>query len=118
MAYKGKPTRGRNYDHDRAAKKTYGLYGTAGHDYAAGSTAWTLDENECEATLLLPTNANGSANAILQSVKPGKMYVLYNGSGQAITLKVSGQTGIAVANTKMAILVCNATDIVRVTADT
>ena len=48
----------------------------------------------------------------------GKVFVVNNTSGQALTVKVAGQTGIAVASTKVATLSFNATDVIRVTADT
>ena len=46
-----------------------------------------------------------------------KLYVLINGTAQTLTLKTSAGTGIAVATTKAAILFCDGTNVVRVTAD-
>jgi len=49
----------------------------------------------------------------------GAICVLFNNTtgGFALTVKVSGQTGIAVAATKRAMLYCNGTDYVRMTGD-
>lgn len=44
-------------------------------------------------------------------------WVVYNNTGQTITFKSNTGAGIAVANGKRAILECNGTDVVRVTAD-
>jgi hypothetical protein len=62
-------------------------------------------------------SASGAANLILP-VATKKILVVKNTSGQAITVKQTGGTGIAVANNKTAILMGTATDFVRVTADT
>lgn len=63
------------------------------------------------------SSADAAANLILPAAV-NKLYVIVNSSGQAITVKVTGQTGIAVANAKVAVLTSNGTDIVRITADT
>jgi len=49
----------------------------------------------------------------------GKMIIVRDEAGAtySITPKVSGQTGVAIAATKTAILKCNGTDFERVTAD-
>ena len=53
-------------------------------------------------------------------VAPGnaKAYVFVNATAQTLTLKTPSGTGIAVATGKTAILRCDGTNIVRVTADT
>jgi len=81
------------------------------HDYAAGTTAWNLTSIEAFASLLTVTNASGAADAVFAKAIPGKMFWVYNNSGQAITFKVSGQAGVAVANGKRAILGMDATDV-------
>lgn len=50
----------------------------------------------------------------------GFQWTIYNNTtgGFAITVKTSGGTGIAVAATKRAIVYCDGTNVVRVTADT
>jgi hypothetical protein len=98
---------------------TFGTIKEVSHSYAAAHADWTLTYSEMGASYITVTNASGgAANAILPVADPGRIYVVYNISGQAVTFKVTGQTGIAVATAKTAILVCNVTDIQRVTADT
>lgn len=89
------------------------------HDYGAAHADWTLNPAECQASLINVTNAaGGGANAILPAAFPGHFWILANTSGQTVTFKVTGQTGIAVATAKTAILYCTATDVQRATADT
>jgi hypothetical protein len=47
----------------------------------------------------------------------GQDWWVHNNTAQTLTFKVSGGTGIAVATTKKAVLMCNGTDIERWTAD-
>ena len=90
--------------------------GVATHDYGAAAVDWTLSASELKAKYLVVTNANGAANIIAPSTS-GKEYVLVNNSGQAITLKKTAGTGIAVANTKVATLAYIGSDYIRITAD-
>jgi hypothetical protein len=68
------------------------------------------------------TNAGSGATTVNFPVGAavGHVFAVYNNSGEACTFKVSGQTGVSVANSKKAILVVDkvAGDILRVTADT
>lgn len=54
----------------------------------------------------------------LPAAFPGKLYVVFNNGAGTLNLKVTGQTGVTVATTKRALLVCESTDVARVTADT
>lgn len=58
-------------------------------------------------------------NVIMPNFK-GQQWTIFNSTtgAQSITLKVSGQTGVTIANGKRTIVYCNGTDIVRVTPDT
>lgn len=62
----------------------------------------------------------GALTAARNLVVPSnrKLYFIYNNTsgGYAVTVKVSGQTGISVANGAKVILVCNGTDIVNATS--
>lgn len=91
-----------------------GVISTATHDYAAGAADWTLSATELQASHITATNANGAVNAILGSCTAGRIYTITNGTGQTITLKVTGQTGGTVANAKSAAYMCNGTDVVEV----
>ena len=86
---------------------------SATHDYAGAAADWTMTVAEASAQYLTTTNAaTGAANAILPASTIG-LYLLNNTSGQAVTLKVSGGTGISVANNKYALLFANGTNVVR-----
>lgn len=89
----------------------------ATHDYAAGHADWTLSATEKKARKLIVSNADTAANII--GPAENREYVLRNASGQAITIKKSGGTGIAVANGKTAIVAYSdsVADYIRVTAD-
>lgn len=88
------------------------------HSYASGTTDWALNASETAGSVYLLTLAGGAVNAIFPAVFPGKVFVVNNTSGSTVTFKVTGQTGIGVATAKVATLSFNATDVIRVTADT
>lgn len=90
--------------------------GVAAKTFSAGHADLTLAAADYNCGIITFASADQAANAIFPATA-GKVWLVYNGSGQAITCKAAGQTGIAVANTKTAILRANGTDIVRVTAD-
>lgn len=91
--------------------------GVATHSYGTGHVDWTLSATELKATILTATGtADAGVNAIATPTA-GKLYIVSNATGQALTIKASGQTGIAIANGKTAIVRGNGTDFVRVTAD-
>jgi hypothetical protein len=91
-------------------------FGVSAHDYGAAAVDWTLSAAELAQLIVTATNANGVVNAIATPTA-GKVYIVSNGTGYALTFKATGQTGIVVANGKTAILRGNGTDFVRVTAD-
>src|SRR5271157_1380499 len=88
----------------------------------AGTTnSITLDSSQTGSSYYTVTNAGSGATTInFPVLHNGFVFAVYNNSGQACTFKVTGKTGIAVANTKKAILVYDkvALDILRVTPDT
>ena len=69
--------------------------GIATHDYAGAAADWVLTNNESKCKSLLVTNAGEAANIIAPD-KPGLTFTIKNGSGQAITIKISGGTGVTV----------------------
>lgn len=93
---------------------TLELRNTRTHGYGAAHADWTLSENEQEASFIVVTNANAGCNAILSKAIPGKIYAIYNNSGQTLTFKVSGQTGGTIANGKHALYLCGLTDLVEI----
>lgn len=90
----------------------------AAHSYASGTTDWTLNDDENQASVLAPTLAGGAVNAIV-ALNAGKMFIVLNLSGQALTVKGASGNAIVVGNGKTATVMVDAvaTNIVRVTAD-
>src|SRR5208283_829247 len=88
----------------------------------AGTTnSITLDPSQTSSSYYTVTNAGSGATTIIwPGLFQGAFFVVYNNSGQNVTFKVVGKTGITVATGKKAILVMDlvAGDIQRVTADT
>lgn len=86
-------------------------------DFASGHTDHTLSASEKKAKILVVSAADQAANII--GPAENRVYVLRNASGQAITLKKTGGTGVAVANGKTAVLAYSSTvaDYIRITAD-
>ena len=99
---------------------TLALNKAVAHDYAAGTADWNLSAASTAASVYSVTNAGGAVNAVFPALIPGKFFVVNNGSGQAVTVLVTGKTGIVVANAKTALLFMDsvAGDVQRVTADT
>ena len=64
-------------------------------------------------TIELTGTGGASTNLVVPSNK--KLYFIYNNSTGAVTVKVSGQTGVSVPATAKMILVSNGTDIVNAT---
>jgi hypothetical protein len=91
-------------------------FGVSAHDYGAAAVAWTLSAAEMQDIIVTASNANGAVDAIATPTA-GKIYIVANSTGQALTFKASGQTGVTIASTKTAIVRGNGTDFVRVTAD-
>ncbi len=90
-----------------------GTNGAASHDYAAGHADWSVSALEAEATYIAATNADQAVNALLASCRAGKQYFVYNNSTQILTFKVTGQAGGTIANGKVALYICNGTDVVE-----
>ena len=88
----------------------------ASHDYAAAAADWTLTAAEKKCGIIIVTNANAAVNAIATPTA-GKVYIIKNTSGQALTFKAAEQTGVAIASTKKAIVMGNGTDFERISAD-
>ena len=90
----------------------------------AGTTnTITLTPDQTEASYYTLANAgSGATTVVWPACFNGRVFVVYNKSGQSSVWKVTGATGITVANTKRATLVMDGSlstpDIARVTADT
>lgn len=83
------------------------------------ATAITLTPDQALSSEIIVTATGIFAVTLnLAGAIPGHPYIVYNNGAGTLTLKVTGQTGVTVATTKRALLVCEATDVARVTADT
>lgn len=87
----------------------------AEHDYAGAAADWELSDAEAKASILVATNANGACAIV--ATPDLKMYWVKNGTGQALTIKADGETGVEIATSKTAAVYGNGTDFVRLTAD-
>lgn len=89
-------------------------------NWGGASTPWTLSTTEQRAAILYLYNAASGATIVAPS-ESGRVYTVFNNSGQSVTIKKSGGTGIAVGNGKVATVAyftSNATtDYMRLTAD-
>lgn len=79
---------------------------------------YTLSQTEgyCRSVKLAWTGWTTGRNVVVPTVS-GMEWSFINSLGQAATIKTSGGTGISVASTKTARLLCDGTNIVRLTAD-
>jgi hypothetical protein len=86
------------------------------HDYAGAAADWTLSAAEIKTIFLSTSNSSGATN-IIAPTTANKVYILYNATASACTIKTAAGTGVEVATTKTAIVRCDGTNYVRVTAD-
>lgn len=77
----------------------------------------TLTDAEALYEVLTFTGTLSTGRDVVLPNWDGEQRTVKNGADQTLTFKVSGQTGVAVATGKKAILLCNGTDYERVTAD-
>ena len=86
---------------------------------ASGHTAITLSPVEQLATKIALTGTPDATVPVEAVPADGKMFCVMNGlTGQSATIRANGQTGVTIAAGKVAIVIGNGTDFVRVTADT
>jgi hypothetical protein len=90
--------------------------GIATHSYGSAHADWTLSAAEAKATILKPTLADQAVNAIVPDTA-WHLYIVVNTTGQALTVKTAAGTGIAVANTKVALVMSDGTNVIRISAD-
>jgi hypothetical protein len=65
--------------------------------------------------MYIEMTGTGGTNTVLQVPANKKLYFIYNNTTGAVTVKVSGQTGVSVAAGEKTILVSNGTDVVSAT---
>jgi hypothetical protein len=92
------PAAGRAKLGDRLAEMEE--YGVLAHSYDEGhaAKAYTADDLPIAPVVRITlTEANAAADLILPALT-NKVYIIYNNSGQTITVKVAEQTGVELAN--------------------
>lgn len=60
---------------------------------------------------------SGAVTVTLAAATDGHEWIVYNGTGYALTLKAPGGTGITIADGRVALCYCDGTDVRRATAD-
>lgn len=107
--FSGTPTADRTYTLPDNSVTLAGYGCIASHNYAATTTAWTLSASEAACGMIHTLNAGGAVDLIVPAAAAtyGKVYFLYNGSGQTITVKTTGETASAptIANAKRGLYV-------------
>lgn len=63
--------------------------------------------------MYIELTGTGGTNTVLEVPANKKLYIIFNNSTGAVTVKVSGQTGVSVPTGKKMLLVSNGTDIVN-----
>lgn len=89
--------------------------GSANVSFSSGDVTLTLsDSNSTQAARNMRLNLTGTSGGARNLIVPAieKMYVVNNGLADICTVKVSGQTGIAVPAGKTMLLFNNGTDVV------
>ena len=66
--------------------------------------------------MYIELTGTGGASTVLEVPANKKLYFIYNNSTGAVTVKVSGQTGVSVPAGAKISLVCNGTDVVQATS--
>lgn len=92
------------------------IAGSADVTFSSGTVTLTLtDTNASQTARNMRLNLTGTSGGAQDLIVPAieKMYVVNNGCADAITVKVSGQTGVAVPAGKTMILFNNGTDVVN-----
>jgi len=111
---RGDHVRGLRY-YDGAAFRDLGHSGgRAAHSYGGGTTTWAITEKEADNSLFWMINAGGAAIAEFPSVRPGKNFTVYNGSGATITVRVAGYSGANSANGKYSLWTMTGTDCAKI----
>ncbi|MDD3444122.1 MAG: glycosyl hydrolase family 28-related protein [Zavarzinia sp.] len=88
--------------------------GRATHSYGGGTATWELTEKEADASLFWVTAAGGAAVASFPTVRPGKNFTVYNGSGHAITFRVGAAGGEVATNAKYSIWTMTSTNCAKI----
>ena len=86
------------------------------HNYGGAAVEWTLSAAELKQMIIGATNANGAVNAVIGNTA-NIVYIVNNGTGFGMTVKTAAGTGITVANGKVAMVMSDGVNVIRVTLD-
>jgi len=92
------------------------LVGTATVTFASANVTLTLtDSNSLQDARALRLNLSGTTGGARDLIVPAiqKPYIINNGTADTVTVKVSGQTGVAVPSGRSYLLYNNGTDVVN-----
>lgn len=78
-----------------------------------GASSVTLNSTQVNASVLVIGSMSATTNNTVSypAAFPGALVAVKNSSGSALTLKVTGQTGVSIANGSHMLVACNTTDI-------
>lgn len=93
-----------------------GTFAVSSKIFIAGED-WTLSATEAKSVLLTLSSGSGTPSIVDAFSSGGAIKIVRNAANIAVTLKMSGQTGVSVGSGKTAVLINSGTDYVRVTAD-
>lgn len=88
----------------------------ATHNYGGEDADWTLNAAEGKNFILRATNAGDAVNAIVADTA-NKPYLVINGTGKTLTVKTEAGSGIEIANDKVAMVMSDGTNVIRLTGD-
>ena len=98
---------------DRAGRMQL-IDNTFTHDYGAAAVTKAMTAAEASAQFISVSNASGAVELNIPAAVAGKIYLIYNNSGQVLTFKVTGQTGGTIANGKYAVYMSHASDVIEI----
>lgn len=84
---------------------------------AMSDANYTVLDSEYKKSILKFTGTLGATRNIVLPTTAGAIFIIDNQTTQSLVIKTSGGTGPTIATTKKAIVYCDGTDYVRVTAD-
>jgi hypothetical protein len=91
------------------------LQNAVSHAYGSAHLAWVLTAAQARGTEFVVTGANADPNMSFPAVQAGKTpFAVVNGSGHVLTVKVAGQSGATLANTKTGLYRFGAADVVEI----
>lgn len=89
------------------------ISGYAQYACTGGTDTITIPNGATGVARNMALELTGTGGGTLEVPAKKKLYFIYNASSGAVTVKVTGQTGVSVPQNKKMLLVCNGTDVVQ-----